>query len=231
VLLELCLAQIVFCNMGKPRPKPHRNRRLNVSTAQRLNVEICILAGGLSKRMGRDKSRLRLGPTTMLGHIRKAARATGLPVRIIHRDCIPKCGPLGGIYTALQSTNADAVLFLACDMPLVSTELIQFVLTQVGVHFPVPSMESRLQPAIRNSHSRALFVRSRGRAGFPFILRRESVETVDCQIKLGDYTLQSLAKSLRATILPLTRRWSQQLFNVNNPLDWTAVKSRLAHIP
>jgi molybdopterin-guanine dinucleotide biosynthesis protein A len=205
--------------MGKPRQKPNRNRRFN--------VEICILAGGSSKRMGRDKSRLRLGATTMLGHIRKAARATGVPVRIIRRDCIPKCGPLGGVYTALKTRKSDAVLFLACDMPLVSTELIQFVLTQVGVHFPVPSTESRLKPAIRSSHSRALFVRSRGRAGFPFILVRDAVETVDRQIKLGDYSLQSLAKSLRATILPLTRRWSQQLFNVNNPQDWTAIRSRL----
>jgi molybdopterin-guanine dinucleotide biosynthesis protein A len=162
--------------------------------------------------MGRDKSRLPLGTTTMLGHIRISARATGLPVRVIRRDSIPKCGPLGGVYTALKTAKADASLFLACDMPLVSTELIQFVLRKIG--------------AIRLSHS-ALFVRSRGRAGFPFILPQKAIETVHRQIQTGNFALQSLAKELSATILPLRRPWSGQLFNVNLPGDWAMVSARL----
>jgi molybdopterin-guanine dinucleotide biosynthesis protein A len=220
----------LFQSMAKTGSKRKPTQQFNDSTVQPFNtlsVEICILAGGLSKRMGRDKSRLRFGPTTMLSHIRKAARASGLPVRVIRRDCIPKCGPLSGIYTALKTTKAAAILFLACDMPLVSTELIQFILQHAPKYSSKLSMESRLQPAIRSSHSRALFVRSRGRAGFPFILPRETVETVDRQIKMGDYSLQALAKSLRATILPLTRPLSKQLFNVNIPQDWTAVRSHL----
>jgi len=72
--------------MAKTGPKQKTIERLNDSTVQRFDAastEICILAGGLSKRMGRDKSRLRLGSTTMLGHIRQAAQLTGLPVRVI----------------------------------------------------------------------------------------------------------------------------------------------------
>jgi molybdenum cofactor guanylyltransferase len=195
---------------------------------ERFDVEICILAGGLSQRMGRDKSGLRLGRTTMLGHIGKTARATGLPVRILRRDCIPKCGPLSGIYTALKTTKAHAILFLACDMPLVTPELIRFLLQRLGENFPETSIEPRPEPAARRPHSHGnFFVRSRGRPGFPFVLPRETLETVDRQIQLGDYSLQGLAKSLRATILVLTRRWSPQLFNVNNREDWTAVKRRL----
>ena len=92
------------------------------------DCEICILAGGLSRRMGREKSKLKLGKRTMLGHIRATAKATGLPVRVIRRDSVPRCGPLGGIYTALKSTPAATVLFLSCDMPLVSVELLQKLL-------------------------------------------------------------------------------------------------------
>src|SRR6266566_1093085 len=92
------------------------------------SVEICILAGGLSRRMGRDKSRLRLGRRTMLGHIRGEARKLGFPVRVIRRDAVPRCGPLGGVYTALKTTRAHAVVFLACDMPFVSADLIAFLL-------------------------------------------------------------------------------------------------------
>src|SRR5689334_13117942 len=92
--------------------------------------EICILAGGLSRRMGLDKSRLKLGRRTLLGHIRAEAKRTGLPVRVIRRDCVPRCGPLGGIFTALKSTRAEWVLFLACDMPFVSGELMKWLLAR-----------------------------------------------------------------------------------------------------
>jgi molybdenum cofactor guanylyltransferase len=204
--------------VSKRKPVP----RLNGSTIQPFNAfsaEICILAGGSSKRMGRDKSRLRLGSTTMLGHIRKAARATGLPVRVIRRDCIPKCGPLSGIYTALKTTRADSVLFLACDMPLISKELIQFMLEEVE-----ESKESRLRAAVGKSYPGALFVCSRGRAGFPFVLPRGAVEIVERQIQIGDYSLQGLAKAIRATIVPLRHRLLRQLFNVNTPEDLAVIR-------
>lgn len=191
------------------------------STVQRLHdrsIEICILAGGESKRMGRDKSRLRLGARTMLGHIRKTALTTGLPVRVIRRDCVLKCGPLGGIYTALKTTKAKAVLFVACDMPLVSAELIQFVLRQSTKRPDQRGTLSRLE-----SVSHPLFVRSRGRAGFPFTLPRSTLATVTERIKACDFSLQNLAKTLRATILPLTNAWSRQLFNVNTPADCATI--------
>jgi len=186
------------------------------------SLEICILAGGLSERMGRDKSRLRLGLTTMLGQIRKTARAAGLPVRVIRRDSIPKCGPLSGIYTALKSTRANAVLFLACDMPFVSTELIQFIVQQLE-----ESKQSRLQAVLGKSHPGiCLFVRSRSRAGFPFVLPRGAIEIVDHQIQTGDYSLQGLATVIRATLIPLRHRLLRQLFNVNTPEDLAVIRVR-----
>src|ERR1700684_529287 len=87
-------------------------------------VEICILAGGLSSRMGRDKARLRLDGQSLLARVRSVAVRTGWPVRAIRRDVVPRCGPLGGVYTALKTSRAGAVLFLACDMPFITTELI-----------------------------------------------------------------------------------------------------------
>src|SRR6187399_1903646 len=116
------------------------------------SFEICILAGGLSRRMGRNKSRLRLGRRTLLGHIRAEAKKRGFAVRVICRDVVPRCGPLGGIYTALKSTRADAVMFLACDMPFVTAELLLAVHRRSG------------------DGSKDLFVRSET-VGFPFVLR------------------------------------------------------------
>ena len=94
-------------------------------------MEVCILAGGLSSRMGRDKSKLRLGGKSLLSHVKTAAAAAAqnCPVRIIRKDLVPRCGPLGGIYTALRTTRAQCVLFLSCDMPFVPRTLVERLLS------------------------------------------------------------------------------------------------------
>jgi molybdopterin-guanine dinucleotide biosynthesis protein A len=216
VLLGPCRAQLILTAMPKAEQKRKRKSRHHDRTVRPSNVEICILAGGLSKRMGHDKSRLRFGNTTMLSHIRTTAQATGLPVRVIRRDCVPKCGPLGGIYTALKTTPADAVLFLACDMPLISAQVVHLVWRHAS--------ESA-------ANAKALFVRSGGRLGFPFVLQRDSLESVHDQIKRGEFSLQSLAKALKATILPLKRPWTRLLFNVNTPREWTIVREKNLSAP
>jgi hypothetical protein len=68
--------------------------------------EICILAGGLSSRMGRNKAALRIGRRTLLGVVRDNARRLDLPVRVIRRDLVPRCGPLGGICPAPKTPRA-----------------------------------------------------------------------------------------------------------------------------
>src|SRR6266508_968828 len=111
--------------------------------------------------MGCDKARLRLGNRTMLGHIRATAKATGLPVRTISRDLVLRCGPLGGIFTALKITRADAVLFLACDMPFVSAELLEFLLHE-----------------FRSKRS-ALFAQANQQTGFPFIISKSRLSIIE----------------------------------------------------
>ena len=95
-------------------------------------VEVFILAGGLSARMGRNKARLRLRGRTLLAWVRAAARATGWPVRVIRRDLVPRCGPLGGVWTALRRSRAERLVFLSCDMPFVTPELIRAVAQRKG---------------------------------------------------------------------------------------------------
>lgn len=165
--------------------------------------EICILAGGLSQRMGRDKTRVRVGKRTMLGQVRRAAVDTGLPVRIIRRDCVPRCGPIGGVYTALASTTSTAVLFLACDMPFVTSELM---------HLLVKEFQTLGKP---------VFVRSEfdRRPGFPFVLPRDALEAISGQIERGEFSLGALARLLHAKTGRLPLSLARQLANVNEPKD------------
>jgi len=168
-----------------------------------LACEICILAGGLSQRMGRDKARVRLGKRTMLGQVQTAAATTGLPVRVIRRDCVPRCGPIGGIYTALSSTTSTAILFLACDMPFVTPDLMLLL---------VKNFQTSRKP---------LFVRSGpdGAPGFPFVLSRETLKLVSAQIERGELSLGALAKVLQAKSARLPRSLAPQLTNINEPND------------
>ncbi len=159
--------------------------------------KICILTGGLSRRMGRDKARLRLGNRTMLGHIRATAKSTGLPMRTISRDLIARCGPLGGIFTALKTTRAHAVLFLACDMPFVSAELLEFL---VGKFSPKQS---------------ALFTQANRQVGFPFLIARNKLSVVEKQIARKEFSIHKLAPALRARKIKPPRRFAGQLQNIN----------------
>lgn len=166
------------------------------------SVEVCILAGGLSRRMGRDKSRLRLGRRTLLAHIRAEARKLGLPVRIIRRDAVARCGPLGGVYTALKSTRADAVMFLACDMPFLTAAILRAVHRRFG------------------DGRKDLFVRTEGTVGFPFLLRRDALATVTKQIEQEKLSVHELARTLKAKTMRVPPRWCPQLRNINTPEEW-----------
>jgi molybdopterin-guanine dinucleotide biosynthesis protein A len=168
-------------------------------------LEICILAGGLSSRMGRDKARLRLGGQSLLARVRSVAAETPWPVRVIRRDLVPRCGPLGGVCTALRTTRAEAVLFLACDMPFITAEWIGKLVKSNW------------------AKRRAVFTLSGSGPGFPFLLRQAALPQVEEQIAAGQYSLQSLAAQCRARMIRAPAG-ARTLFNVNTPADWRRVK-------
>ena len=166
------------------------------------HLEICILAGGLSSRMGRDKSRLRLGGRTLLAHIRATAKTIGLPPRIIRRDLVVHCGPLSGLYSALETSRTKATLFLACDMPFVSAGLLEMLVRKA------------------EHNENALFVETNGRVGFPLLLfRSTALPVVKSQLEKMAFSLQRLARALRSQTIRLAARQARELFNVNTPDD------------
>ena len=89
-----------------------------------------VLVGGASSRMGRNKALLPYKGTTLAQSAVRVVRAAAGSVLVVgkpHRDGVFGCGvvpdiypgegPLGGILTALQQTQADWNLVVACDMP------------------------------------------------------------------------------------------------------------------
>ena len=106
------------------------------------------VAGGRSRRMGRDKALLPWPGGTLLDHAVTRLRAACASVRILSGaerryadrglevavDAVPDAGPLGAIYTGLLHVGGDAGLFLAVDLPFVPVALLRRLLQLAEGH-------------------------------------------------------------------------------------------------
>jgi molybdopterin-guanine dinucleotide biosynthesis protein A len=173
-------------------------------------ISASILAGGLSSRMGREKARLRLGGLTLIGRVRATVKRLELPVRVIRRDLVERCGPMGGVYTALRTSSADAELLLACDMPFVTERLLAALLAHLG------------------EDDTAVFVRHKDRFGFPFVIRRKALATVEELLAKKQLSLQTLAESVKAAWIEAAEADAPALFNINTPAEFRSAQQRIA---
>src|SRR5438105_4127648 len=107
------------------------------------SLAVAILAGGKSLRMGQDKTALRLHNRTMLEHVLERVKGLQLPVILIanepekygsyrlpiYPDAIPDSGSLGGIYTALKTSETQHTLCVAVDMPFLNARLLAYLIS------------------------------------------------------------------------------------------------------
>jgi molybdenum cofactor guanylyltransferase len=132
-----------------------------------------ILAGGESSRMGMDKGLLDIDGVPLIVRTARlvdgvdrmvsAATVVGRPeayqrigLRAIADDW-PGCGPLGGIATALRASDAEWNLIVACDLPYLTHEWLEFVARRAhgsGADAVVPMSERGAEPLCAMYHSR-----------------------------------------------------------------------------
>jgi molybdopterin-guanine dinucleotide biosynthesis protein A len=125
------------------------------------NIKCCIIAGGKSGRFGSDKSLHIYEGKPLISHTYDAVKpvfdeiyiiAPGgekfsfLDAKIIP-DIIPGLGPIGGIYTAVESLDLERVFIFPCDMPFINTEFIKYM-TEIPDYYDiiVPELNGRYQP-------------------------------------------------------------------------------------
>lgn len=104
-----------------------------------------LLAGGQSRRMGRDKSRLPFGNGPMVARVYEAL-ATVFPTILVVTpqpdfpvpgarcidDRYPGNGPLEGLASGLEAMEASRALLCACDMPFLNPDLLRYLSEQAG---------------------------------------------------------------------------------------------------
>ncbi|MBU1707282.1 molybdenum cofactor guanylyltransferase [bacterium] len=95
-----------------------------------------ILAGGESRRYGQDKTLLSWDGEPLILRTVRTAQKVASDVKIVARerdkfefvgipvllDVVERCGPLGGLLTALEDCHAEQCLVLASDMPYLTEE-------------------------------------------------------------------------------------------------------------
>jgi molybdenum cofactor guanylyltransferase len=131
-------------------------------SSQPFPVSAFLLAGGESRRMGRDKALLPVGGQPLLLHLAQSAAPVVNSIAVIAPpgryealceplglvvlpDLRPGSGPLAGIEAALARSQSDWNLILACDMPFVdSAWLATLVAAALGQHADVLCVASAL---------------------------------------------------------------------------------------
>ncbi|MCB0194680.1 MAG: molybdenum cofactor guanylyltransferase [Anaerolineae bacterium] len=106
-------------------------------------VSIAILAGGQSKRMGQDKAFLQVGGKPVIERVLESVQSltddlfisTNTPnhyqqygLRLVG-DIYPDKAALGGLFTAIHAARHPHVLVVACDMPFLNADLLQYLIT------------------------------------------------------------------------------------------------------
>jgi molybdopterin-guanine dinucleotide biosynthesis protein A len=194
------------------------------------DIEGFILAGGLSSRMGEDKSRLRLGGRTFVELAAGALRAVAPRVSIVGSrpgvgghglavvpDVYEGLGAIGGLHAALSACGARWAAVVSCDLPFVNGELLARLasLRGDGTEAVAPLQEDgRPQPLC------ALYAVDACRA------------TTEELIRDGELRPRALLKKVRTRWVAfeeLSDLEGSRLFftNVNTPADYEKAKERL----
>jgi molybdopterin-guanine dinucleotide biosynthesis protein A len=129
-------------------------------------VSCVLLAGGQSKRMGKDKAFLTLNGKTFLQIITEklSKKCNEIILSVnkdeeiyrehlkefnfkIVKDLNPYEGPLNGISSVYSYISNDFVFIATCDTPLINENLVNFYLEKIGNYDAiVPVIDGKIQP-------------------------------------------------------------------------------------
>lgn len=128
----------------------------------KINVGGIVLAGGQSSRMGREKGLVPLCGKPMVQWVLDALHPLVSDLIIVANDPgyetfgyrvvaddFKEMGPVGGLCTGLRASRAAINFVLGCDMPLITTSLLAYLLDQLGEETAIAAQAAgRKQPLV-----------------------------------------------------------------------------------
>lgn len=175
------------------------------------NIAGLVLAAGGSSRMGQDKTLLQYNGQSFLELAVAQLNAAGVAQSYVNNadnlaDIIADKGPIGGIYSALQTyQTVEHWLIIPNDMPLLTAEILQTLLAGLGG---------------------ADIVRFEGEM-FPILLKTSDIMlnkiTELATDELKTYSLRQFMKPFRVAILPKPLGSELAFSNINSPQDYKRI--------
>jgi len=136
------------------------------------NITAIILAGGQSRRMGRDKASLPLGEQTLLEQlieqlagrfqeiIISVSKGQPYPLNNVRQveDRYENAGPLAGLLAGLQASSSDISLVVPCDQPEIDLGIVRDMLQVLGQHDLVyPRLDGQIPHPLFALYRRSLW--------------------------------------------------------------------------
>ena len=101
-------------------------------------LQAFILAGGQSRRIGTDKSQLRIDDETFVERIAASVNEITTSITLVNprqetsrfpsvADVYPGWGALGGLHAALAACQSEWAIVVACDLPFVTAGLFNYL--------------------------------------------------------------------------------------------------------
>ena len=124
-------------------------------------ISAIVLAGGQSRRMGRDKALIDYQGRPIIAHVIDTLRALSDDIAVVSNqsdlygpfgarvvpDYEPPCGPLGGIAAGLQAAQHPLAVVVACDMPFLNVTLLRWLIDLAdGYDAVVPQTGDEFEP-------------------------------------------------------------------------------------
>jgi molybdopterin-guanine dinucleotide biosynthesis protein A len=206
-----------------------------------------ILAGGQSRRMGRDKAFLDFDGAPLIARVIERIQQVcpeaivvandveayarfGVPVV---RDVYPGKGSLGGIFTGLQAAHAEYALAVACDLPFLNEGLLGYLISlapQADVVIPrAHAPTGKAKDATRYDQ---LAVKESGLQATHAIYSRRCLGPMRARLLANDLRIVNFFDEVRVRVVEPDEiaQFDPQMLsflNVNTPEDWSFALSLL----
>jgi molybdenum cofactor guanylyltransferase len=193
-------------------------------------ISAIVLAGGQSRRMGRDKALIEFEGRPLIAHVIEVLRRLSEDVIIVSDragayasfgvrivpDYDPPSGPLGGIAVGLRAARHDLAIVVACDMPFLSRALLQTLIDRAAkVEAVVPQTGDQFEPL----HA---------------VYRRSCLAAIERHLIQGDRRVISFFDEVQLAVVP-EAEWrrldpaGRSMFNLNTPADLTGLRPPADH--
>lgn len=179
-----------------------------------MNVAGVVLSGGQSKRMGTDKSQLKIGSTTLLEHAKLVLVESDITDVFVSgksgiEDIYTNKGPISGLQASLCSLKQyNYIVFIPVDMPFITKEVIHELIELISLE--------KTQVAYFAKNNLPLILENN--KGIRLLIKK--------QIDINELSIYKLLIKLNSTII--NNGHSQYIFsNTNSPNQWQIAKRKL----